>query len=257
MTKRAGRDDVADTINAAQRRFALAYVGPANGVAWKAAQAAGYCNSDPQADYSEDGKMRRELSKAGSRALASPTVAAEIDRLRKQALGAALTQPEVKELRDRVREGLVVERDAVAFKQELLEELTNLAFSDVGDIATWGENGKDWKVRGRDEMSPAQRRQILELEFNGCTAPCCAGTGARSYARVKLHPKVPALTQLAKHVGIGVTAKVELSGKDGGPIAIAAGQPVGLTRDTVLHVRRLIVGRPVAPVPAGPGALHS
>ena len=70
----------------------------------------------------------------------------------------------------------------------VVQEIARVAFSSLRDVATWGPSGV--QVRPDDEITPEAAAAIAEI------AETNAGV------KVKLHNKVAALEQLAKHVGL-------------------------------------------------------
>jgi phage terminase small subunit len=70
----------------------------------------------------------------------------------------------------------------------VVQEIARLAFSSLSDVMTWGPDGA--QVRRDDEITPDAVAAIAEI------------TETRNGVKVKLHNKVSALEQLAKHVGL-------------------------------------------------------
>lgn len=70
----------------------------------------------------------------------------------------------------------------------VVQEIARVAFSSLRDVATWGPSGV--QVRPDDEITPEAAAAIAEISETN--------TGVK----VKLHNKVAALEQLARHVGL-------------------------------------------------------
>lgn len=70
----------------------------------------------------------------------------------------------------------------------VVQEIARVAFSSLRDVMTWGPAGA--QVRPADEITPEAAAAIAEI------------TETNTGVKVKLHNKVAALEQLAKHVGL-------------------------------------------------------
>ena len=232
-------------LNDQQRRFVDAYVGVADHVMWRAAQLAGYKDVDPKADLAgpEHKDLRLKLTKAGDRALRTPTVRAYLDYLEQRAAAEVLAGPEGAGILARVRDQIVVEHDVVKMRAQTLDLLYRISHADIGELASWDGHGVE--VRSSEELPRELRQLIHRLEYTFCSK-CGTGNGVK----LELEPKIPALGQLAKSLGMFAPTKVELAGKDGGPIQLASGAAPGLTRETIEACRRAIVGRPPVAVSA-------
>lgn len=104
-------------------------------------------------------------------------------------------------------------------QDRVVQELAAVGFADMADFLVLGPNGSvtfDWK-----HLPPGASRAIMELVVDEYTEG--SGEAARPVRRtkLKLHPKIPALELLARHVGM-LIHKHEHTGKDGGPIATTA-----------------------------------
>lgn len=97
-----------------------------------------------------------------------------------------LRKPEIKDAieayqRERsARTGVTADR--------VVQEIARVAFASLSDVMTWGPAGA--KVRPNDEITPDSAAAIAEI------------TETNTGIKVKLHNKVAALEQLAKHVGL-------------------------------------------------------
>lgn len=95
--------------------------------------------------------------------------------------------------------------------ENILREETNIAFSDIGDyIDDQGfiKNGAQLK-----ELPAHVRRAIASLEI--------IETPIGPKTKVSLWDKGSSLSRLQKAKGIGTTSRLEVTGKDGGPIEVA------------------------------------
>lgn len=70
----------------------------------------------------------------------------------------------------------------------VVQEIARVAFSSMSDVMTWGPSGA--KVRPDDEITQEAAAAIAEI------------SETHAGVKVKLHSKVAALEQLAKHVGL-------------------------------------------------------
>lgn len=70
----------------------------------------------------------------------------------------------------------------------VVQEIARVAFSSLRDVVTWGPSGV--QVRPDDEITPEAAAAIAEI------------TETNTGVKVKLHNKVAALEQLARHVGL-------------------------------------------------------
>lgn len=70
----------------------------------------------------------------------------------------------------------------------VVQEIARVAFASLSDVMTWGPSGA--QVRPNNEITPEAAAAIAEI------------TETRDGFKVKLHNKVAALEQLAKHVGL-------------------------------------------------------
>ena len=79
---------------------------------------------------------------------------------------------------------------------QVVRELAIVAFSDIGDYASWGAEAfrLDFKLNASDKIDPAKRRAIESV-----TERVGRGSVQRG---IKLHGKVAALEQLGRHFGI-------------------------------------------------------
>lgn len=96
--------------------------------------------------------------------------------------------------------------------ERVLEELSRLAFSDMGDFAEWSEKGVALRASGGLDT-----RCVLEVKETSKQFGSDVG--------IKLHDKVAALKLVGQHLGL-FPDRHEVTGKDGAPLVI---------REVVVH----------------------
>lgn len=100
-------------------------------------------------------------------------------------------------------------RERVEITQEMvIAELAKIAFGDQRKVMSWGPTGI--KLRPSTELSADEAAAVAEVSE---TVTASGGT-----MKLKTHDKVGALKLLGEHLGM-FKQKVELTGKDGGPVA--------------------------------------
>ena len=77
-------------------------------------------------------------------------------------------------------------------KDQIIEELALVAFSDLCDFVTWGPDGL--MIKRLEELPPAQRRTLARLSISK--------TAHGGTVRVALHDKLSALDKLCKLFGL-------------------------------------------------------
>lgn len=122
----------------------------------------------------------------------------------------------VKEFMDSMKHEAV--SNAVMSRQEALEKLSNLARTDLKDLVEFGEYelGSDgegnpivqasWRIKDSAMQDPNKMAAISEL------------TAGKEGIKIKTHSPITAIQQLAKMQGWESAGKLEVTGKDGGPI---------------------------------------
>lgn len=108
----------------------------------------------------------------------------------------------------------------------VLQEIAAIAFSDIGAVCAWRGHsaGKD-QAAGRD-----YRRYDTELEiFDSSRIDPLARRAIakvrrmeRGALRIEMHDKLGALELLGRHLGLFAVKRLELTGKDGGPVRVGA-----------------------------------
>lgn len=144
------------------------------------------------------GYSKKTAHSAGPRLLGNVEIKAEI---------AAGLEALAKEAEARARK--VVGAKAIT-KERWLAELALIAFANMDDYATVGSRGVSithTKDRPR-KLGRAVKKLYESTSLNG---------GSQG---IELHPKLPALEQIAKHYG-WIKDKVEHSGEGGGPVQAA------------------------------------
>lgn len=108
--------------------------------------------------------------------------------------------------------------NAVMTRQEAMEKLSNLARTNLKDLVEFGEYelGSDgegnpivqasWRIKDSAMQDPNKMAAISEL------------TAGKEGIKIKTHSPITAIQQLAKMQGWESPSKVEVAGKDGGPI---------------------------------------
>ena len=129
-----------------------------------------------------------------------------------------LSNPQVVSFMSSMKEAAV--SSAVMSRQEALEKLSNLARTDLKDLVEFGsyELGSDgegnpivqaaWKIKDSVLQDPNKMAAISEL------------TSGKEGIKIKTHSPITAIQQLAKMQGWESANKLELAGKDGGPIQV-------------------------------------
>lgn len=129
-----------------------------------------------------------------------------------------LTDAKVVLFMDSMKEEAV--SNAVMSRQEALEKLSNLARTDLKDLVEFGsyELGSDgegnpivqaaWRIKDSVLQDPQKMAAISEL------------TAGKDGIKIKTHSPITAIQQLAKMQGWESAGKLEVTGKDGGPIQV-------------------------------------
>lgn len=129
-----------------------------------------------------------------------------------------LSNPKVVLFMDSMKDEAV--SNAVMSRQEALEKLSNLARTDLKDLVEFGsyDLGEDqdgnpivqasWRIKDSVMQDPNKMAAISEL------------TSGRDGIKIKTHSPITAIQQLAKMQGWESASRVELAGKDGGPIQV-------------------------------------
>jgi phage terminase small subunit len=129
-----------------------------------------------------------------------------------------LRNPQVVEFMDSMKAEAV--SNAVMSRQEALEKLSNLARTDLKDLVEFGsyELGSDgdgnpivqaaWRIKDSVLQDPQKMAAISEL------------TAGKDGIKMKTHSPITAIQQLAKMQGWESAGKLEVTGKDGGPIQV-------------------------------------
>jgi hypothetical protein len=226
-----------DSLNPRQRRLAEILAADTGIENWKAAWLAGYYDLDPEAEP-EDTAIRKKLSKATTQALTSEKVVAYIEHLRQLGAAAALTAPEARDMRDRIREARVVGWETEKVVAMTYDLMVRKAHFDPADVMTC--DGESASVIPFDEMDVAQRQMIHSVDYQAACPECGIG---REGVKITFEARATYVDKLLKFSGAYAPNKLEVAGKDGGPIQVHA--EVGLSWATIEAVRHAIIGRPV------------
>ena len=108
-----------------------------------------------------------------------------------------LTMPQIKEAIGEAQ-GNLSRRTAVT-QERVIAELAAIAFSNIGDVISWGPDGVS--VKRADELSPEILSAIADISKSGVREG--------GMVRVRLYDKLKALELLGKHLGL-FTEKVEV-----------------------------------------------
>ncbi len=132
-----------------------------------------------QARFVEEYLVDLNATQAAIRAGYSPRRASEFgySLLQKNTVQAAI---EAAQRARSARTGVTADR--------VVQEIARVAFSSLRDVMTWGPDGA--QVRRDDEITSEAAAAIAEI------------TETNAGVKIKLHNKVAALDQLAKHVGL-------------------------------------------------------
>lgn len=113
-------------------------------------------------------------------------------------------------------------------KARVLQELARIAFADMAELAVWTASGVSWIPSA--ELTEEQTRVVAEISETV--------TDSGGSIKLKLHDKLKALDMLSKLMGWPVD-KLEVTGKDGGPMQVAK---AGLSEETADMIRKQILG---------------
>lgn len=113
--------------------------------------------------------------------------------------------------------------------ERVLEEIAKIAFSDIRKVAKWRshlvteeDNPDGGDVLVVKTIVTNTVEMVASEDIDDATAAAIAEIGQtdKGSVKIKLHDKLSALEKLGKHLGM-FKEKVELSGKDGGPLQFA------------------------------------
>ncbi len=150
-----------------------------------------------------------------------------------------LQKPAIKEAVEAAKQARSQRTEITA--DRVLQEYALIAFADMADYLTFAEDGAvylDWS--GLPEGATRIIGELVQDEYTDGR-----GDDAREVkkTRFKLHPKLPALEALAKHLLLFPNPKQahEHTGKDGGPIRV--GPDLSKLSDKELKTLERIIGR--------------
>jgi phage terminase small subunit len=110
-------------------------------------------------------------------------------------------------------------------RARIVDELSKIAFSNAGEFFEWGPDGV--KVKDSATLNEDQKSIISEVSH---TVTPGGGT-----IRVKLHDKQVALEKLGRAVRL-FAERMEITGKDGGPIQMAEVDPLDEIRCRIASI---------------------
>lgn len=116
-------------------------------------------------------------------------------------------------------------------QDRVLAELAKIAFSDQRAVMEWGPSGV--KLRDSKALTDCQAAIVAEVSESV--------TAAGGTLKLKTHDKVGALKLLGEHLGM-FKQRVELTGKDGGPIQSQDAPPdlTSLTDEELEQLARIV-----------------
>jgi phage terminase small subunit len=101
-----------------------------------------------------------------------------------------LTMPQIKEALGVAQEDL--SKRTQVTQERVIAELAAIAFSNIGDIVSWGPEGVS--VKSADELSPEILASVADVSRSGVKEG--------GVVRVRLYDKLKALELLGKHLGM-------------------------------------------------------
>lgn len=135
-------------------------------------------------------------------------------------------QQYIQELTEEKKTRLSIEDD------DILREQYRLATSDITNYLSWGPNGIAWK--SSDTLSEDARRAIESVDIYQDTLDSEDGAITKLRIKLKMHPKIPALEMLAKHLGL-YRERVDITVRDERDSVIAeAHEMLKQTRERLL-----------------------
>ena len=108
-----------------------------------------------------------------------------------------LTKPQIKDALQEAQGNL--SRRTQVSQERVIAELAAIAFSNIGDVISWGPDGVS--VKSADELSPEILASVADVSRSGVKDG--------GMVRVRLYDKLKALELLGKHLGL-FTEKVEV-----------------------------------------------
>lgn len=112
----------------------------------------------------------------------------------------------IEEATEEKRTRLSIEND------DILREQYRLATSDIRNYLSWGPNGITWKAS--DTLTEDAARAIEQIDIWQDVFEGEDGSVTKLRIKMKMHPKIPALEMLAKHLGLYRPVEVDLNIKD-------------------------------------------
>jgi phage terminase small subunit len=94
----------------------------------------------------------------------------------------------------------------------VMNEYAKIAFSDMGDVASWTPKGVEFIPS--KHVKKGARQTIAEISSETKTRTTDDGTESTTTLKVKLYPKLPALDKLALHLGISADNADDIEAPD-------------------------------------------
>lgn len=169
-----------------------------------------------QARFVDEYMVDMNATQAAIRAGYSAKTAGDIGRqlLRKTPVAVAIAE----------RQRVLSERSGIT-AERVIDELAKIGFSDIRKLVKWRSNatvvGEDPDT-GAEQMRAFNEVEIVDssqIDDRTAAAISEVSQSKEGTLRVKLYDKQAALVSLGKHLGL-FKEKVEVTGKDGGPIEV-------------------------------------
>lgn len=183
-----------------------------------------------QARFVDEYMVDLNATQAAIRAGYSAKTAGDIGRqlLRKTPVAVAIAE----------RQRAISERTGVT-AERVIEELAKIGFSDIRKVVTWGDAVAITDPDTGDVTIANGVALVAADDLDDGAAACIAEVSqAKDGAlKVKLHDKRAALVDLGKHLGL-FKDKVEVTGKDGGPIETREMTPIETARHLAFLLKK-------------------
>ncbi len=170
----------------------------------------------------------REIAKGASQREAYRAAGFEGDDRSMDANAARLIAVDKVAARVQEIQAAAAKRAEITIERTLLE-LAKIGFADIRKAVRWGEGIAVKDAEGNEAISNGVA-MLDSAEIDDDTAAAIAKVAqTRDGIRIEFHDKLGALEKIGKHLGM-FPAKVEVSGKDGGPIETRELSPLEAAR---------------------------